>query len=122
MIFDDNDPKVQLVKTLLQNGIDAYCTSEEKASFEGFLQHVSEVAKMQSIHDAADDVKAEAIRAQQKHKPMNSHHEAYAVIKEEFDEYWAEVMKRPSKRDTAALRMELIQTAAMCLRTLAELC
>jgi len=53
---------------------------------------------------------------------MNSHHEAYAVILEELEEYWAEVMKKPSKRNPAALREELVQTAAMCLRTLAELC
>ncbi len=77
---------------------------------------------MYSIHDASDDIKSEALRAQKKHPVMNSHHEAYAVIKEEFDEYWLEVMKRSSRRDPEALRLELIQTAAMCLRTLAELC
>ena len=65
---------------------------------------------------------AEAEKASGKHPPMNSHHEAYAVILEELQEYWEEVMKRPSKRDLANLKLELIQTAAMCLRTLHDLC
>lgn len=71
----------------------------------------------------ADDVYQEFARATRKHTPMHSHHEAYAVIKEEFDEYWQEVQKGGSKpRDPEALRTELIQTAAMCLRTLHDLC
>jgi len=77
---------------------------------------------MSKLLDAADDALAEALRASEKHPRMNSHHEAYAVILEELEEYWAEVMKKPSKRNPAALREELVQTAAMCLRTLAELC
>lgn len=65
----------------------------------------------------------EAMRAGSKHPPMHSHHEAYAVIKEEFDEYWAEVQKGGSTpRDPAALKLELVQTAAMCLRALHDLC
>ncbi len=66
---------------------------------------------------------------------LYSHHEAAAVIKEEFDEYWEEVKTNPRKhrytmtaireaeeqRD-ANLKLELIQTAAMCLRALVELC
>lgn len=74
------------------------------------------------MYEAAELVTMEAIRATGKHPKMNSHHEAYAVIKEEFDEYWQEVMKRPSKRDKEALKLELVQTAAMCVRTLYELC
>jgi len=74
------------------------------------------------IQVAAKIVVDEAVRASKKHPRFNSHHEAYAVIKEEFDEYWVEVMKRSSKRDPEALQMEVVQTAAMCLRTLAELC
>jgi truncated hemoglobin YjbI len=75
-----------------------------------------------SLFDALDLIRAECQKACEKHPPMNSHHEAYAVIKEEFDEYWAEVMKRPSKRNPVELRSELVQTAAMCLRALADLC
>lgn len=70
------------------------------------------------------EVSGELTRAMMKHpQPMNSHHEAAAVIREEFDEYWAEVCKGGSiKRSPEALRLELIQTAAMCMRALMELC
>lgn len=74
------------------------------------------------LQTALDYVKSEVERAQMKHPPMHSHHEAYAVILEELEEYWAEVMKRPSKRNPEELRMELIQTAAMCIRALTDLC
>ena len=67
-------------------------------------------------------VNHEAAQAAAKHAPMHSHHEAYAVIKEEFDEYWEEVRKRSASRDAEALKMELVQTAAMCLRALHDLC
>ncbi len=77
---------------------------------------------MISLLKATHLIHDEAKRACTKHPPMNSHHEAYAVILEELEEYWIEVMKRPSKRDPEALKLELIQTAAMCLRTLHDLC
>lgn len=69
-------------------------------------------------------VKEEFIRASSKHAPMHSHHEAYAVIREEFEEYWREVQKGGSTcpRDPEALKTELIHTAAMCLRALNDLC
>jgi hypothetical protein len=68
-------------------------------------------------------VVAEFDRASAKHPPMHSHHEAYSVIKEEFEEYWTEVKKGGSvPRDPAALRRELIETAAMCFRALHDLC
>jgi len=54
--------------------------------------------------------------ARLKHAPLNSHHEAYAVILEELDEYWDEVKKRRSQRDPALMRFELIQVAAMACR------
>jgi truncated hemoglobin YjbI len=69
-----------------------------------------------------ESIKTEFFRASSKHAPMNSHHEAYAVIKEEFDEYWREVQKGGSTpRDPKALKNELIQTAAMCARALHDL-
>lgn len=75
------------------------------------------------IVDIITQVSEEFKRAAQKHKPMNSHHEAFAVILEEVDEYWREVQKGGSvPRDPVALRTELIQTAAMCFRALHDLC
>ena len=73
------------------------------------------------IH-AVQMVSDEAERASQKHPPMHSHHEAYAVILEEVEEYWREVQKGGSTpRDPDALRTELVQAAAMCVRTLMDL-
>lgn len=50
------------------------------------------------------------------HKPLNSSHEAYAVILEELDEFWAEVCKRRENRDRVAMLKELIQIGAMAQR------
>lgn len=64
-------------------------------------------------------VKAEVIRAQAKHhKPINSLHEGHSIIREEFDEFWDEV--KAQEPNAAGIKMELIQTAAMCVRTLLE--
>jgi len=73
-------------------------------------------------YELRDEVWDEFQRATYKHPPMASHHEAYAVIREELDEYWEEVKKRPSQRDPVNLRLELVQTAAMCIRTIHDLC
>lgn len=78
----------------------------------------------------------EFVKAASKHKSMNSHHEAKAVIEEEFDEYWDLVKLNPRKpmvhptkgtpltvdQYREELRTELVQTAAMCLRALYDLC
>lgn len=76
------------------------------------------------LREAQHLVEMEVARASSKHPPMNSHHEAYAVISEEFNvEYWAEVCKGGgTPRDPEALKLELVQTAAMCFRALTDLC
>lgn len=56
----------------------------------------------------------EFLRAERKHKPMNSPHEGYAVILEELDELWDEV-----KADRGRLNSgldEAVQVSAMGLR------
>lgn len=50
-----------------------------------------------------------------------SHHEAYAVIKEELDELWDEIKKPEKSYDKMAMRKEASQIAAMCLRFINEL-
>ena len=62
------------------------------------------------------DMKHELRTAQAKFKPLNSHHEAYAVIKEELDEFWDECRKKAEERDPKAVRKELIQIATMAMR------
>lgn len=58
----------------------------------------------------------ELTRATTKHGPINSLHEGYAIILEELDEAWGEIKQQHI--DRAALRKELIQVAAMALRTI----
>ena len=63
----------------------------------------------------------EVTRANGMFPPMNSPHEAEAVIREEFDEYWDEVKAHNmfKNRDTRPRqREELIQLAAMAVRAI----
>jgi len=70
-----------------------------------------------------DRIRKELGRAMKVHAPMNSPHEAYAVILEEVDEFWDDVKINPKKLDQcgqdkrkAHMQMELLQIAAMCIR------
>jgi hypothetical protein len=67
----------------------------------------------------AQEIMAEYERATKIHGPMNGPHEAYAVIKEEFDEFWDEV--KAKNLDKVKARKELIQVAAMCARAIHDL-
>jgi hypothetical protein len=62
-------------------------------------------------------VAAEIKCARSKHKPINSAHEGYAVILEEVEEFWEEVMKKRKDRSADKMRAELVQIAAMAQRT-----
>lgn len=66
-------------------------------------------------------VLSEVTRATEKHRPLHSAHEAYAVILEEVQEFWAEVMKKRAERSFVRMRDELIQVAAMAVRTIYDL-
>ena len=66
-------------------------------------------------------VTIELARARSKHTDIHSLHEGYSVLLEEVDELWEEVKKRREKRNQKALRMELVQIAAMAQR-MAEDC
>ena len=60
-------------------------------------------------------MKDEIERAILKFKPINSIHEAKAIIEEELDEFWNEVKKYPYANNQNLLQ-ELIQIATMCWR------
>lgn len=64
-------------------------------------------------------VEIEVSRACAKHKPMNSPHEAYAVLLEEVDELWEEIKHDRGRQESA--RDEAIQVAAMAIRYLVDL-
>ena len=71
--------------------------------------------------DLMEQVDDEIARAESKFKPMANAHEAYAVILEEVDEFWDEVKKQYDQRSKPQMRKELIQVAAMALRTIKDL-
>lgn len=64
-------------------------------------------------------VRDEYLRAEAKHKPMNSPHEGWAVIFEELDELWDHVKADTGR--TADAGKEAIQVAAMGLRYVTNL-
>lgn len=66
-------------------------------------------------------VALEIEHARNKHAPMNSLHEGYAVMLEEVEEFWAMVRMQTSERDPAEMLTELIQIAVMAER-IAEDC
>jgi hypothetical protein len=76
------------------------------------------------VWDIANEVTLEVIRAGRMFPAMHSPHEAEAVIREEFDEYWDEVKKhntsKPDRDTRPRQREELIQLAAMCLRAILD--
>ena len=65
---------------------------------------------------------AELARAMEKHAPMHSLHEGYAVIFEELDELWDEVRAWQPGSDLTEARKEALQVAAMALRIILDVC
>lgn len=63
------------------------------------------------------DVSLELKRAATMWPPINSVHEGYAVILEEVDEFWDEVKKKQTEHSHEAMYEELVQIAAMAIRT-----
>jgi hypothetical protein len=67
------------------------------------------------------DLIQELLSAEAQHAPLNSLHEAWAVIYEELDELWEEVRKKRVARQAARIRTELLQIAAMAWRAARDL-
>ena len=59
--------------------------------------------------------------ARQKHRPLNSAHEAYAVILEELDEFWEQVRLKREDREPIVMLVELVQIATMAQRAAEDL-
>ncbi|MFC0407957.1 hypothetical protein [Roseomonas elaeocarpi] len=64
----------------------------------------------------------EVATAESKWPPMNSAHEAYAVLLEEVDELWEHVKTNQKRRDLKAMRLEAVQVAAMAVRFVRDVC
>ncbi len=75
---------------------------------------------LKKIVRIADDIREEVCLSMSLHNPLNSDHEAYSVIMEEIEEYWEEVKKKRAERNRDNMRKELIQIAAMCIRTIVD--
>ncbi|GAH19263.1 unnamed protein product [marine sediment metagenome] len=58
-------------------------------------------------------------KAREIHAPMQSLHEGYAIIKEEFDELWDEIKRYPNHKNSD-VRKEAIQMGAMIIAFLVE--
>jgi len=70
---------------------------------------------MNNLNQIFEKIVEEIARARKKHGHFHSHHESYAVIKEEFEEWWDSV-----KADDPDPR-ELLSVAAMAVLALTEL-
>ena len=75
------------------------------------------------------DMFFEYLKVRKSHSTMHTFHEAYAILLEEFDNYW-EIVRRIKPRDknhraydknVTEIHKELIQIGAMVLATLKEL-
>jgi hypothetical protein len=75
-----------------------------------------------SLAQVLSEIGAEVHSAESKWEPMNSAHEAYAVLLEEVDELWDHVKTNQKRRDVPAMRAEAIQVAAMALRFARDIC
>ena len=63
----------------------------------------------------------ELARATAAWPPINSHHEGYAVLLEEVEEYWEIVRQKEHLRDPQAMCRELVQVAAVAWRIVRSL-
>ena len=71
--------------------------------------------------DFLRDVLAERQKADTTWPPIHSHHEGYAVLLEEVDEYWEIVRQKAYLRNTQAMYLELVQVAAVAWRIVRDL-
>ncbi len=72
--------------------------------------------------DVITAVICELDHASEKHQPFYSDHEGYAILKEEVDELWDVIKRKPDSTRDKEIREEAIQVAAMALRYLVDLC
>ena len=74
------------------------------------------------IDEALKQIENEYLRATDLYPNLHSNHEAYAVIKEEFDELWDAIKKNKGTKGNKQIKTELIQIGAMVIRYLENLC
>lgn len=73
-------------------------------------------------HKIVQEVAGEVARASALWAPMNSAHEGYGVLMEEFRELEEHVFMNQNRRDLAAMRKEAVQLAAMAVKFIRDVC
>jgi archaellum component FlaC len=83
-------------------------------------ENPEDIRKLKALADISLELN-EAIRY---FPPFHSCHEGYAIIKEELDELWEEIKKRVHTYEPVSpeIKKEAIQTAAMAVRFIMDLC
>ena len=81
----------------------------------------AKIANVESLDTILGEVGNEVLSAESKWPPLNSAHEAYAVLAEEVDELWDHVKVNQKRRDLAAMRHEAVQVAAMAIRFIRDI-
>lgn len=77
----------------------------------------------QIFSDLVEKIQSNLNLACEKFPPLHSHHETYAVIKEELDEYFEQVRRiKPDFTPEEKLRHELEDIASMAIRGIIDLC
>ena len=92
---------------------------DELGAYMPMAFHANDRAAEPEPDDVLAEVAEELTRASRKHPPMRSLHEAYAILREELDELWAEIKRH--KPDHAAIRAEAVRVAAMATRFVLDL-
>ena len=70
---------------------------------------------------AISEVRDGVMAAARKHRPYASAHEAYAVILEELEEFWSEVIKKKEDRNSEVLLGELRDIASASVKAIVDL-
>lgn len=71
---------------------------------------------MERLEVILSDIADEVIRTTEIHGEFASAHECYGVLLEEVDELWDIVKQKQKNRSREALRLELVQIAAMAIK------
>lgn len=103
-------------------------TLPERVAMQGKLRMISDRVRAlecpvaEPIAATVHEIIHEVTTAEAKWPPMNSAHEAFAVLNEEVDELWDHVKTKQANRDLPSMRKECVQVAAMAVRFIRDIC
>jgi hypothetical protein len=106
-------PPTTFAKAVTNRGTDAHSILQKLKEKHN---HYNASTLAPTLEDVLEEIANEVASAEGKWPPMNSAHEAYAVLLEEVDELWEHVKTNQKKRNLDEMRAEAIQVAAMAVR------